>query len=249
MVRQTLTRTKPTMRNYSKERHKYYLKYQKENNNITYVPEFSINVENGKKSIKNLITKYKNSDYEKFVYYTNYLDRVKKLFDIIPKFPRRDKDRNFDSFTYKGFDVPEVTHRKTILGNKTKGYEIWSKDIDKENRLIYGICEINDKKGIILFLSILGHDLKEDTKSYSENPPYFTTLMRQVIITRNLKEGNVSNQLKKLIDSAKKYGLVDTDEYLIIYDEDGIDVYDKSTDEVTHVVEEDDGSTTYSKGK
>ena len=234
---------------YNIKRYEKHLRGQKRNLNINYIPKSSPKVEKEKKRIKELIEKYRNSSYEEFTYYSNYLDRVKKLFKIIPKFPREDENKKFNSFSLDGFDIPEATHRRNDY-DKYKNYEIWSKDIDRGNRLIYRIDEdLERHTGTILFLSIWEHDLTEGTKSYSESTPYFTTVMQQVISTRNMKEGNISNQLKKLIEVAKNFGLVESKDYLIISGENGIDIYDKSNDEITHIEEADDGSTIYSKGK
>jgi hypothetical protein len=119
-----------------------YLESQNRNYNIKYRPEFSPEIE------EELYSK-KGSDYS---------NQVHKLIKLTLHYPRADgieySDLNF--FTYKGFDRPEATHRRSKYDDKEKGYEVWSKDIDEESRLIY---RIYDELEVIEFISIIGHDL------------------------------------------------------------------------------------------
>ena len=137
---------------------RYYncLKSQKKDNN-KYRPEFSHMVKKQLKSIKRLV---KNSNED-----PKYIIRVEHLIGCAVRFPMADENRKINSFSFIGFDRPEATHRRSDYDNKTKGYEVWTKDIDHENRLIYGIY---NKSKIIEFLSIKGHDLIED-KIYSDS--------------------------------------------------------------------------------
>ena len=125
-----------------------YLKSHTRNSNIEYKPYLSPTVKKEKRKLE------KGSDYSK---------RVDKLISLTVEYPRADeiKDPDINLFTYKGFDIPEATHRREKYDKKGE-YEVWSKDIDKANRFIY---RIYDGLKIIYVISIEEHDLNEAKKS------------------------------------------------------------------------------------
>jgi hypothetical protein len=134
---------------YNIERYKNFLNLQDRNNYIQYIFYFSPEVEEE-------LNLKKGSDYS---------DRVYKLIWSALNYPRADEivDSTLESFTCVGFDIPEATHPRPEYDNKRGGYEVWSKDIDKENRLLY---RIYDELEIIYFISIIGHDLDSNKKIY-----------------------------------------------------------------------------------
>lgn len=115
---------------------------------------------------------------------SNCLDYLKRAYDLIgcaTHFPKADKILHsklessiyiegvkFKSFTYNGFDIPKATHPLHKHHNEKEGYEVWSKDIYKENRLIY---QVYDGTREIMFIKISGYDLDANqisTKLQSE---------------------------------------------------------------------------------
>jgi Txe/YoeB family toxin of Txe-Axe toxin-antitoxin module len=133
------------------------LKSQVRDNNIKYKHDIPLAIKKKLKKLK------KESRLNK--YFSDYSNRVDKLIDLTLEYPRADKIKNPDinSFTYKGFDIPEATHRRSKYDDKEKGYEVWSKDIDEESRLIY---RIYDELKIIEFISIIGHDVEETDEDF-----------------------------------------------------------------------------------
>ena len=107
---------------YNKDRLINYLKHQDRNNYIRYTPYFSPKVDEE-------LASRKGSDYS---------DRVYKLIWSTLDYPRADEivDSTLESFTCIGFDIPEATHHLPKHDDK-EGNEVWSKDIDEENRLLY----------------------------------------------------------------------------------------------------------------
>jgi mRNA-degrading endonuclease RelE of RelBE toxin-antitoxin system len=91
----------------------------------------------------------------------NYWYQVNKLISITRRSPKEDEIKNI-SPPFIGFNRPEATHQRTGYDKLGEGREIWSKDIDQTNRLIY---EIDDIREIITILSIEGHNLTQEKLS------------------------------------------------------------------------------------
>ena len=104
----------------------------------------------------------------------DYLKRVEGLINCALRYPRADDNKDFSSLIDR-FNIPEGTHPRTEYIDKKPneegqedGIEIWSKDIDKNNRIMY---RVYDRNKTIFFISIRGHNLteaKKDTKLQSD---------------------------------------------------------------------------------
>lgn len=67
-----------------------------------------------------------------------------------------------------------------------------------------------------------------------------TKLMQRIFCAYKNQEDLVLNQIQNDIEIAKEDGRLETEQYSIIADDEGIDIYDKVNDEITHIDEKDD---------
>lgn len=67
-----------------------------------------------------------------------------------------------------------------------------------------------------------------------------TKLMQRIFSAYKNQEDAVLNQVQNDIEIAKEDGRLETEQYSIIADDEGIDIYDKINNEVTHIDEKDD---------
>jgi Txe/YoeB family toxin of Txe-Axe toxin-antitoxin module len=225
---------------YNGGRYIRYLKDQKKNYK-KYRPQLSPIADEELKSKK------KSAENSK------YVDRVNELISCAVRSPRADEfvdtrfksfkhveNANYKSYTLIEFDRPEATHRIEEYDDKD-GNEAWSKDIDRENRLIY---RIYDDLKIIHFISIEEHDLDEDkiaTKLQSDTYSHPTIFMQEIFNAQDNGETDVLDLLTDDIYFAIENGVFEIDEYSIESDEDGIRIYDEINREITYVEETKDG--------
>jgi Txe/YoeB family toxin of Txe-Axe toxin-antitoxin module len=95
-----------------------------------------------------------------------YKRRVNKLISYAVNNPKSDYMTNLDMYNITKYYRPEATHRRSEYDEES--YQVWSKDIDEENRLMYKIYDHLKK---VFIISIEGHDLdksKQDTKLQSD---------------------------------------------------------------------------------
>jgi hypothetical protein len=135
---------------YNNQRYSKYKKSWINTSVIKYTLGISDKVKLEIKSLKDLDYKY----------------RVNQLISYAVRNPKSDFITNYRLFSGVKFNRPEATHRRSEYDDE--GYQVWSKDIDDNNRLIYRIYEYLK---IILIVSISGHDLdksKISTRLQSE---------------------------------------------------------------------------------
>lgn len=92
----------------------------------------------------------------------DYQAKVNRLIDMILDYPKVDPITELQpsTYSYTGFDVPQITH--LVLKELNRDYfEVWSKDIDYDNRLGYIIwkfdLETKKPKKVITVFNISEH--------------------------------------------------------------------------------------------
>ena len=138
----------------------------------------------------------------------NYWNQVNKLFSLAWRSPKEDEIKNINS-PFIGFNRPEATHQRTGYDNLEEGCEIWSKDIDKTNRLIY---EIDDIRKIITILSIEGHNLTQEKLSLK----FFSEIENNSdIVTNSDPQPKDSKTAQAILDKACRGEWINSEEVKI----------------------------------
>lgn len=88
--------------------------------------------------------------------------------------------------------------------------------------------------------TVAQYDLLRKKLNLYSNIMTYTKLMSRIFSAQDSGETEVLRQFETDIEIAKEDGILDTEEYSIVSDEDGIDIYDKVNDEFTKVEESEE---------
>jgi Txe/YoeB family toxin of Txe-Axe toxin-antitoxin module len=138
----------------------------------------------------------------------NYWNQINKLISLAVRSPKEDEIKNINP-PFIGFYRPEATHQRNGYDKLGEGREIWSKDIDQTNRLIY---KIDDIRKIITILSIEGHNLTQEKLSLK----FFSEIENNSdIVTNSDPQPKDSKTAQAILDKACRGEWINSEEVKI----------------------------------